>query len=75
MQNHFCAREMIKMNDTSEKMVYDASDIQRLLGIGRSMTYVFLEKVYEDQAPFKVIKIGKLYRVPKKSFDEWLDNP
>ena len=39
------------------------------------MTYVFLEKVYEDQAPFKVIKIGKLYRVPKKSFDEWLDNP
>ena len=61
------------MNDTSEKMVYDASDIQRILGIGRSMTYVFLEKVYEDQAPFKVIKIGKLYRVPKKSFDEWLD--
>ena len=44
------------MNDTSEKMVYDASDIQRILGIGRSMTYVFLEKVYEDQAPFKVIK-------------------
>ena len=63
------------MNDTSEKMVYDASDIQRILGIGRSMTYVFLEKVYEDQAPFKVIKIVKLYRVPKKSFDEWLDNP
>ena len=63
------------MNDTSEKMVYDASDIQRILGIGSSMTYVFLEKVYEDQAPFKVIKIGKLYRVPKKSFDEWLDNP
>lgn len=63
------------MNDTSEKMVYDASDIQRILGIGRSMTYVFLEKVYEDQAPFKVIKIGKLYRVPKKSFGEWLDNP
>ncbi|WP_337928297.1 DNA-binding protein [Anaerotignum lactatifermentans] len=56
------------MNDTSEKMVYDASDIQRILGIGRSMTYVFLEKVYEDQAPFKVIKIGKLYRVPKKIF-------
>lgn len=63
------------MNDTSEKMVYDASDIQKILGIGRSMTYIFLEKVYKDQAPFKVIKIGKLYRIPKKSFDEWLDNP
>lgn len=62
------------MEDTPEKMVYDASDIQKMLGIGRSMTYLFLEKVYKDQAPFKVIKIGKLYRVPKKSFDEWLEH-
>ena len=63
------------MKDVSEKMVYDASDIQKILGIGRSMTYVFLEQVYKEQTPFKVIKIGKLYRIPKKSFDEWTNHP
>lgn len=55
-----------------EKKVYDADDIQKLLGIGRSKAYAFLEEVYEKQKPFRVIKIGKLYRVPKETFDKWL---
>ena len=55
------------------KQVYEATDIQKILGIGRSMTYIFLEKVYQDNGPFKVIKIGKLYRVPRKAFDKWLN--
>lgn len=56
-----------------EKKVYDAEDIQKLLGIGRSKAYTFLEEVYEKQEPFRVIKIGKLYRVPKEAFDKWLN--
>ena len=55
-----------------EKKVYDAEDIQKLLGIGRSKAYAFLDEAYENQKPFRVIKIGKLYRVPKEAFDKWL---
>lgn len=57
---------------TDNKAVYDVSDVQRLLGLGRSTTYVFLEEVYKNQKPFKIIKIGKLYKVPKDSFDKWI---
>lgn len=53
--------------------VYLASDIQRALSLGRSKTYLFLEEVYQKQEPFRVIKVGKLFRVPQKSFDDWLD--
>lgn len=55
-----------------EAGVYSAEDIQRALGIGRSKTYSFLQEVYRTQKPFRVIKIGKLFRVPKYSFDRWL---
>ncbi len=57
----------------AEKKVYDAEDIQKFLGIGRSKTYSLLEETYKKQEPFRVIKIGKLLRVPKQSFDDWLD--
>ncbi len=55
-----------------EKQVYDAEDIQKLLGIGRSKAYAFLDETYEKQKPFRVIRIGRLYRVPKEAFDRWL---
>jgi len=57
----------------NEKQVYDAEDIQKLLGIGRSTAYAYLNEVYQRQEPFRVIKIGKLLRVPKQSFDDWLN--
>lgn len=65
--------EVVKIDTMCvEKKVYDADDIQKLLGIGRSKAYAFLEEVYEKQKPFRVIKIGRLYRVPKETFDKWL---
>mgnify|MGYP001916866437 CR=1 FL=1 len=57
----------------NDKKVYDVEDIQKLLGIGRSKAYAFLDEAYQKQEPFRVIKIGKLFRVPKQSFDNWLD--
>lgn len=68
-------REAVARNDieTVEKKVYLASDIQKQLGLGRSKTYEFLEEVYRVQEPFRVFKVGKLFRVPKRSFDAWLD--
>ena len=58
-----------------ETMVYLASDIQKALGLGKSKTYLFLDEVYRqrENPPFRVIKVGKLFRVPKKSFDDWLN--
>lgn len=54
------------------KKVYDVADIQRLMGIGRNKAYEYLEEVYKKQEPFVVIKIGKLFKVPKKQFDVWI---
>ena len=66
--------EVVKIDTMCvEKKVYDADDIQKLLGIGRSKAYAFLDEAYERQKPFRVIKIGKLYRVPKEGFDKWLN--
>ena len=60
------------MNEEDRK-VYSSSDIQKILGLGRSKIYSFLEDVYKKQYPFRVIKIGKLYKVPKEPFDNWLN--
>lgn len=56
----------------AEAKVYLAEDIQRFLGLGRSKTYEYLQDVYKRQEPFRVIKIGRLFRIPKQSFDSWI---
>ena len=61
-----------QMNKETEKMVYDVEEIQALLSLGRNSTYVFLNKVYKEQKPFRVLKFGKVIRIPKASFDNWL---
>ena len=59
---------------SEERQVYFASDIQKILGIGRSKCYYFLSEVYQSDAPiFRVIKVGKLFRVPKDSFNAWIN--
>lgn len=57
---------------TQETKVYSAEDVQQFLGLGRSKTYEYLQDVYKRQEPFRVIKIGKLFRIPKRSFDNWI---
>ena len=54
------------------KKVYEAEDIQKFLGIGRTKVYEFLDEVYQKQEPFRVIKIGKMYKIPCRPFDKWL---
>ena len=57
-----------------ETKVYMVSDIQKLLRLGRTKTYEFLNEVYKQEAPlFKVIKVGTSIRVHKQSFDDWLN--
>lgn len=66
--------ELSRQNEQDAEGVYLAADIQNKLNIGRSKTYEFLEQIYNlENPPFRVIKIGRLYRVPRKSFDNWLN--
>lgn len=61
------------MCERNVKRVYDVADIQKILNIGRSKTYEFLDETYTSQKPFAVLRIGKLYKVPKESFDSWIN--
>lgn len=63
----------MKTQIDNEKRVYEVEEIQEILNVGRTKIYEFIKKVHKEQQPFKVIKIGNLYRIPKKSFDQWLD--
>lgn len=60
------------MNNENQ-LVYDVTDIQKILGLSRSKVYLWLEEVYKAKLPFRVIKIGKLYKIPKDSFDKWIN--
>lgn len=60
----------LKMDSRCE--VYEATEIQKILKVSKTSVYKFLSDVYAKQSPFRVIKIGTLYRVPKHEFDKWL---
>lgn len=63
-------KEEIEMQ---ECQVYSATEIAKLLGLGKTKTYEFLNEVFEKGEPFRVIKVGVAVRVPKASFDKWLN--
>jgi len=60
-------------NEITEKEVYEPEEIQRKLGLSKNKVYDFLEDVYLNTHLFKVIRIGRLYKVPIKSFDLWFN--
>lgn len=64
---------MAMIENEMEKKVYKVEDVQNLLGLGRSKAYEFIENVYYDRKPFRVLKIGRSYRIPCNSFDKWLN--
>lgn len=52
----------------SEKRAYSVDDIMAILDISRSSAYILIKKNL-----FRSFKIGKQLRIPKTSFDDWLD--
>lgn len=64
---------MAMIENEMEKKVYKVEDVQNLLGLGRSKAYEFIENAYYDRKPFRVLKIGRSYRIPCNSFDRWLN--
>lgn len=57
-----------------ERKFYNVKDIQNILGIGRSRAYEYLKEVQKTGEPFKVIKIGTIYKIPIQSFNNWIQN-
>jgi hypothetical protein len=58
--------------DIEMKEVLNSSDIMSILDIGKNTANEFIKKAYEVQSPFPVYKIGKMYRIPKTRFLNWL---
>lgn len=56
-----------------EQRVYSISDIQAILGVSRTKAYEYIKKVYHEKKPFRVIKVGGNYRIPKSGFNRWLE--
>ncbi|MFD1389135.1 DNA-binding protein [Oceanobacillus oncorhynchi subsp. oncorhynchi] len=48
--------------------VLNPKDIMEILDIGRRQTYELLEN-----PPFRVVRVGRLIKISKKSFYNWLD--
>ena len=57
----------------ANKKVYDVQDLIQMLGLSRASAYRFVKKAYENQGPFKVVKLGSTYRIVATSFDKWLE--
>lgn len=62
--------ETIRENNAmqTKKEGYDVYDIMHMLDISKNSAY----KLIKSNC-FKYITIGKMYRVPKASFDNWLN--
>tara|TARA_B100001971_G_C17861127_1_gene368392 strand:- start:262 stop:495 length:234 start_codon:yes stop_codon:yes gene_type:complete len=57
-------------DDKLPKLYYTIEEVMEMLGVGRNKVYAML---YEGTMPRK--KIGKQYRIPVDSFNEWATTP
>lgn len=65
--------ETLKINENIIKKeqlpeVLEPKHIQQILNIGRRQTYELLEN-----PPFHVVRVGRLYKISKRAFFNWLD--
>ena len=55
------------------KKVLTAKDLQEILGICEKTAYSLIQQSLKRDDMFKVIKIGRTYKIPTESFLNWLD--
>lgn len=65
-------KEMSQIETYIEMVFYTPEEIQNILKIGRSSTYRLIEKAINNKDMFSVKRIGKQYRIERRSFDRWL---
>lgn len=56
------------------KKVMTAKDIQEILGICEKTSYDLIRQALVTGSMFKVIKVGRLYKIPSQPFFDWLDS-
>lgn len=54
--------------DEQEKRTYSVLEVAKILQVSRSKAYQLC-----DGKDFKILKLGRLVRISKHSFDEWLE--
>ena len=59
----------IQSRPSSGNRCYTVQDLQDILGVGSKSVYGLLQR-----NEFRWIRVGNVYRIPKKSFDEWLES-
>lgn len=59
----------IQPKPSSGNRCYTIQDLQDILGVGRKSIYSLLKR-----SEFRRIWVVAVYRIPKKSFDEWLES-
>ena len=59
----------IQPKPSSGNRCYTVQNLQDILGVGRKSVYGLLQR-----NEFRWIRVGAIYRIPKKSFDEWLES-
>lgn len=57
------------VNSSVGKRTYSVDEIRHILNIGRRKAY---ELCNSDS--FKIVRVGRIIRISKPSFDKWLDN-
>lgn len=55
------------------KKVLTAKDLQEILGICEKTAYSLIQQSLRSDDMFKVIKIGRTYKIPTEPFLNWLD--
>ncbi|MBP3932129.1 MAG: helix-turn-helix domain-containing protein [Peptostreptococcaceae bacterium] len=55
------------------KKVLTASDVAELLGVCEKTAYNLIRQALVTNDMFKVIKVGRLYKIPTQPFLQWLD--
>ena len=55
------------------KKVLTASDVAELLGVCEKTAYGLIRQALVTNDMFKVIKVGRLYKIPTQPFLQWLD--
>ena len=56
-------------NSLPEPRTYTVEQIAAMLNIGRTNAYQLVK-----QKEFRIVRIGNVIRVSRKSFDEWLES-
>ena len=51
-----------------ECRTYTVNDVARILGVSRTQAYRLVQ-----EGLFKSVRIGNAIRIPKRSFDKWLE--